>query len=299
MPAKQGHSFKAILDRGDDGSRHYVKAEIRGVAVAAFLARVLPPSKSVSVLDLGCGSGLISFALAAQYGSVFSVDQEVDNLEITSQGLARRGIRNVYPARATGFQLPFPDASFDGVVLNGVLEWVGVNDRGESPGTLQKRFLAEIHRVLRPEGVFYMAIENRSAPPHLWRDPHTNIPLVCLFPRSLAEWFSKTFLGRAYQVYIYTPWQLRVLLRGAGFDAVRLFSPVPGYQYPFQYVSLDGIPESLADIAAADFQAVTRNAAEVGIRLDPAGLKRKLELQAKWNLLAFATRDLAAVCRRA
>jgi hypothetical protein len=163
---------------------------------------------------------------------------------------------------------------------------------------LQKRFLAEIRRVLRPGAVFYMAIENRSAPPHLWRDPHTNIPLVCLLPRSVAEWFSKTFVGRRYQVYIYTPWQLRRLLRGAGFDSVRLFAPVPGYQYPFLYVSLDGISASRADIAAGDFHRLSRNAAEVGMQLDPVVLKSKLERQAKWNLLAFASRDLAAVCRR-
>src|SRR3954471_15072755 len=99
MPAQQGHSFKAILDRGDDASCNYVKAEIRGVAVADFLASVLPPSKTASVLDLGCGSGLISFALASRYGSVFSVDQDADNIDITTQGLARRSIRNVYPMR--------------------------------------------------------------------------------------------------------------------------------------------------------------------------------------------------------
>jgi len=298
MAVQQGHSFKAILDRGDASSRHYVKAEIRGVAVANFLARALPPSPHTTVLDLGCGSGLISFALSSRYGSVFAVDREPDNLEITSQGLAQRGIRNVYPTRVNGFQLPFPDASFDGLVLNGVLEWVGVNNRGESPEALQKRFLAEVLRVLRPGGVFYMAIENRSAPPHLWRDPHTNLPLVCLFPRPVAEWFARTFLGRAYQVYIYAPWQLRRLLSGAGFDTVRLYAPIPGYQYPFEYISLDSTGESLRDIAAADFARVCRDAAEVGVRLNGPALKRKLASQARWSLLAFASRDLAALCRR-
>jgi hypothetical protein len=34
------------------------------------------------------------------------------------------------------------------------------------------------------------------------------------------------------------------------------------------------------------------------MQLDPVVLKSKLERQAKWNLLAFASRDLAAVCRR-
>jgi len=298
MAKQQGHSFKAILNRGDEHSQSYVKAEVRGTALAEFFEKHLPPSPAARVLDLGCGSGLISFALSSRYGSVFAVDQEADNLEITSQGLAARSITNVHPVRVTGFQLPFPDGFFDGLVLNGVLEWVGVNNRGESAAELQKRFLAEVRRVLRPGGVFYIAIENRSAPRNLLRDPHTNIPLVCLFPRGMAEWFSRTFMGRAYQVYIYTPWQLRRLLQQAGFEAVRLFSPVPGYHYPFLYVSADNAQASADDLAGADFERLRRLGSQAGLKLDPVAIKQKLQFRNRLNLLALMSGDLAAISHR-
>jgi SAM-dependent methyltransferase len=298
MQRQHGHSFKAILDRADEASRRYVKAEARGVALVDFFSRYLPPHDHVRVLDLGCGSGLISFALAQRYGSVCGVDREPDNIEMCAQKLVPQDFRNLHFVRADGFELPFPDASFDGAIVNGVLEWTGVNHSGKPPERRQAEFLNEVNRVLRPGGIFYVGIENRSSPPHLWRDPHTNIPLVCLLPRSVAEWFSNTFMGRPYQVYIYTPWQLLKLMERSGFDSVGMFAPVPGYQYPFHYVSLKSRAQSSRDVHSMDLQRVKQLSDEVGMSLDPVAVQRKLAFRARTGVLPLFARDIAAVATK-
>ncbi len=58
-------------------------------------------------------------------------------------------------------RLPFPDASVDIVLLNGVLEWMGAAVINVSPARIQLEALKEIRRVLKPEGVIYIGIENR------------------------------------------------------------------------------------------------------------------------------------------
>ncbi|EIL91054.1 type 11 methyltransferase [Rhodanobacter spathiphylli B39] len=78
-------------------------------------------------------------------------------------------------------QLPFADESFDVVLTNHVIEHVG--DEGT-----QRAHLAELRRVLRPDGVGYLAVPNRwmlvephyklaflSWLPHAWRTPYLRL----------------------------------------------------------------------------------------------------------------------------
>jgi SAM-dependent methyltransferase len=292
-----GHSFQKILDRGTQLARSYVMADSRGLAVVDFLAAHLRPSKSARILDIGCGSGLISFALAGRYGTVFGVDREPDNVRIAAEGRAARSLQNLHLMRGDGFHLPFADASFDGIVVNGVLEWTGLNSGSESPEKRQRDFLKEVMRLLRPGGVLYLAIENRSAPTHLWRDPHTGRLLVGLMPRRLANWFSRLCYGAAFEVYIYTPAQLEKLIAGSGFTGIALFGPVPGYHYPFHYVPLGSTAETVSDIERMDVASICQKAQEVGMKLDGPGLKRKLTRRARLGAYKYLSRDLAVICK--
>jgi SAM-dependent methyltransferase len=83
--------------------------------------------------------------------------------------------------------IPFPDASFDLVVNNQVMEHVADLDRT----------LAEIHRVLRPGATLLSIFPSRE----VWREGHIGIPF--------SHWFPKGARARFY----YT-WALRSL--GAG-----------------------------------------------------------------------------------
>ena len=57
--------------------------------------------------------------------------------------------------------LPLAENSFDLVIVNGVLEWVGEWDLTVDPRTVQVNFLKKILRLLKDDGILLIGIENR------------------------------------------------------------------------------------------------------------------------------------------
>lgn len=95
------------------------------------------------VLDLGAGSGVDALLAARRGARVTAVDMTPEMLALAS-GAARGAVRFV---RSLAERLPFPDASFDAALSNGVL-----NLCPDKP-----RVLEEIARVLRPGAPFLAA----------------------------------------------------------------------------------------------------------------------------------------------
>jgi arsenite methyltransferase len=98
-----------------------------------------------SVLDLGSGSGTDVFCAAVQVG----VAGEVAGVDFTAAQLSkagalrdRDGFGQVRFVEARIDDLPFPDASFDAVISNGVINL----------SVVKHRVFAEAARVLRPGG---------------------------------------------------------------------------------------------------------------------------------------------------
>ncbi len=101
------------------------------------------------VADLGCGSGTFTARLErAGYDCV--------GLDISAKliAVARRKYPEIEFAEGDIEQLPFPDASFDGVLLSGVVHHF------PDPS----RCAAEVFRVLRPGGRFVAFDPNRMNP---------------------------------------------------------------------------------------------------------------------------------------
>ena len=92
-----------------------------------------------SVLDVGCGDGQISRALARSGCTVTGIDPTERNLEVARE---RAGGPTYVKAGAT--DLPFDDGSFDAVVACLVFEHIDDVDGA----------IAEVARVLRPGGRF-------------------------------------------------------------------------------------------------------------------------------------------------
>ena len=68
------------------------------------------------VLDLGCGGGHISFAVAPHAASVTACDLSSQMLAVVAASAAERGLSNIRTEQAQAEHLPFPDASFDLVI---------------------------------------------------------------------------------------------------------------------------------------------------------------------------------------
>lgn len=108
--------------------------------LAQLLGEHLPDRPTRRILDLGCGPG-----------SMIPFLQEIPNVEIVGLDIAPAMIRrareqypNVEFQIGTSDLVPFDDASFDAVLISGMLHHL--------PGLFGT--LTEVRRVLRPDGVF-------------------------------------------------------------------------------------------------------------------------------------------------
>jgi arsenite methyltransferase len=109
-----------------------------------------PLSPGDAVLDIGCGAGvdsLVAGYLAGPDGRVVGLDVTEAMIERARAHQARLGLPNVTFQVGEAEALPFPDASFDAVISNGVFNL-----------TLNKeKALHAAHRVLKPGGRLMLA----------------------------------------------------------------------------------------------------------------------------------------------
>lgn len=127
---------------------NHLEKYLRAAPVSLALERAVEVRWFVSlpiqepVLDLGCGDGLFAQQTFAQPLTV-GIDFNPAELRIAA---GRGAYRSLCAADAA--HLPFRDGSFASVISNSVLEHLG-----DLPGAL-----AEIRRVLRPDGRFWFAV---------------------------------------------------------------------------------------------------------------------------------------------
>ena len=106
-------------------------------------------------LDLGCGGGHVSFALAPHAGEVVAYDLSEEMLAAVAAETKARGLANLVTRQGTVEALPFEDASFDFVATRySAHHWHDV-----------PRALGEARRVLRPGGrALFMDVIAPEAP---------------------------------------------------------------------------------------------------------------------------------------
>jgi arsenite methyltransferase len=103
-----------------------------------------------AALDIGCGAGvdtLIAATMVGEKGRVVGIDLIPEMLERAKENLQKISLNNVTFQKASAEDLPFPDASFDVVISNGVFNLIP--DKGKA--------LKEVLRVLKPFGRFMIA----------------------------------------------------------------------------------------------------------------------------------------------
>ncbi|MEO2035040.1 MAG: class I SAM-dependent methyltransferase, partial [Planctomycetaceae bacterium] len=209
----------------------------RGRAGWQFL---LPVDRNSKVLDLGCGWGTLAWSLAQFCGHVVACDSTLERMQLLGMRKQADGLNNLQLVCAGDSQyLPFPNNSFNAVVVNGVLEWVPSGLPG-NPRQLQTEFLHEVRRVLKPDGCLFLGIENRYA----WKtwamnaDGHTGLRFVPWLPRVLADLYSRLNRKGGYRNYLYGPGQYRRLLSDCGFSDTQFYVPYPGYHHPVRMIDL-------------------------------------------------------------
>lgn len=207
-----------------------------------------PTNKNSKILDAGCMWGGLTIPAAQFHQEVYAVDKTSETLEFLKIRAKQMGIKNIYTFAAEIKKLPFPDNFFDFVVLNGVLEWVGLEEKvilekhwkgkreekqlySQTPRQMQINVLKELRRVLKPKGSLYIAIENRYGIQYLmgYPDDHNNVRFVSFLPRFLADKISRIVGKGKYRTYIYSPRQLIRLLKKSGFKNNLVYGLFPHY----------------------------------------------------------------------
>jgi SAM-dependent methyltransferase len=199
------------------------------------------------------------------------------DLELPLLAKARRNVGHlpqVLPANASVYDLPYPDATFDAIVLSEVLEHVERDVEA----------LRELHRALKPGGVLVITVPHANYP--FWWDP-LNKTLETVF---------KAHIGRgplagiwANHVRLYTPERLREVARQAGFqvEAERSFTH---HTLPFVHNVLYGIGKPL--IESGLFGGLTRAADRTAFDQEDSGNG------SRWNPVTLGIRLLNWADRR-
>ena len=133
-----------------------------------------------TILDAGCGTGTMAIAARKRVGA----SGAVYGIDASPEMIARAHVKAAKAHAEISFQqalleaIPFPDAKFDVVITSLVLH--------HFPAEVLPRCLAEICRVLKPEGRFVAFDFAPQGRRHAWfraRHPHSTFNLNAMTPQ--------------------------------------------------------------------------------------------------------------------
>ena len=159
----------------------------------ARLLELASRKQPIRLLEIGTGSGGIAhwFAHHPQLRCEVVAVDVCDNRQL-HEGYAFQQVE--------GVDLPFEEASFDVVISNHVIEHVG-------DAQAQARHLSEIRRVMKPDGVGYLAVPNRW----MLTEPHYRLKFLSWWPRGWRTPYLK-LMGKG-DFYDCEPLEMRQLER--------------------------------------------------------------------------------------
>jgi SAM-dependent methyltransferase len=194
-------------------------------------------------LDLGCADGLYTIALAERGASTATGIDPIP--EVVERADARPHPANVAFRLAQGERLPFEAETFDGVLLNEVLEHVAD----------EEVTLREVARVLRGGGRLALFSPNRWFPFEGHGARLSERRSLIGRPVPLMPWFPARLTRRFATARNYWPGQLRRLVTDAGLTVVESSWALAQFeQYPW-------LPERLRERYWRNVESIERSPA--------------------------------------
>lgn len=184
----------------------------------SFRSRIELELSGRTVLDIGCGTAGLSRMVTEEGGFYIGSDFFPIALEM-SQALISDLPRANHATllRLSGTDLPLATSSVDCITAFDIIEHL------EGGTSWQLRFLEEVRRVLRPQGLLLLTTPNRLYP----LEGHTLLHGPQYLPVFLADryirWKNPSFFKeyKTYgQVHLLTHWKMKKLLKQAGLRVV-------------------------------------------------------------------------------
>lgn len=175
------------------------------------------------VLDIGTGAGYIAHELSKKA-------KKVDSVDIVDDRIIKDGYNQTLVKDET---LPFGDGVFDVVITNQVLEHVPDHSK----------HLSEIRRVLKNDGVVYLASPNKW-----WlSDPHYKLPFISWLPRGAAGHYLRIAKGRKWDIYSVSLKRLKQISHNHEFEVIDKFWDVLTDPYTYE-VSVPSLVVKIAKL---------------------------------------------------
>jgi ubiquinone/menaquinone biosynthesis C-methylase UbiE len=230
-------------------------AAITDAALTQRFVTALGEAARGLVLDVACGPGILSAAIAKTAREVVAFDLTPEMLKNAAQRCNAAGLTNVTFREGNAAELPFADGAFDAVVTR-----LSVHHFDQP-----ERVISEIFRVLRPGGSFVIADVISSEVPaeaelqnaiEILRDPSH----VRMLPAS----------------------ELTSLVKGAGFAIESELSWDKAREFE-EWMGIVNDPSRVPPLRAV-VRALARAGASAGIGLALDG--EKIRFFHRWNLIA-------------
>jgi 2-polyprenyl-3-methyl-5-hydroxy-6-metoxy-1,4-benzoquinol methylase/uncharacterized protein YbaR (Trm112 family) len=202
VPAHHARLYKSGLLAGEDRAR---------TALASWAKMTGTNGNGHSLLDVGCGTAPLLVAAAQRFRRVVGVDIAFRWLVMGKKRLLEAGL-DIPLICACAEALPFPDGTFDRVVLDSTIEHV--QD--------QRATLTESYRAMTPRGALLMSTPNRFS---LGPDPHVGLWAGGYLPdRWLAAYARRQGAVPPHR-HLLSVHTLAGLVRRAGFRLSGIFPP--------------------------------------------------------------------------
>jgi 2-polyprenyl-3-methyl-5-hydroxy-6-metoxy-1,4-benzoquinol methylase len=250
---------KELRDACSDWPTRYHLSASRG-----NLLRPLAHRLKGNILEIGAGCGAITRFLGENGGEIVAIEGSSRRAMIAAE--RTRDLKNVTVVNDhfDRFDTTF---RFDVITLIGVLEYSGVFGSGEDP---VQSMLESARRLLKPDGVLLVAIENQLGLKYFAGalEDHLSVPMVGiqgLYSHPGVETFGRVELTRRF--------------RQAGFQHVELALPFPDYKLPTSVV----LPAANSESCSFDGSILAAQTASRDIQISSDQLTFSLECA--WTII--------------
>jgi SAM-dependent methyltransferase len=205
---------------------------------------LLPIKRNGVYFDIGSGWGQVTIPLS-KHGLSVAFDLTYNRLEILRQIALQEKAALGY-LQGNFLTFPFRESIADLIVFNGSLEWIGSGRPSDMTiRECQLEALNKAGRMLKPDGIIYIGIENSLGAKYLSgvKDDHTGIPHLMYLNEKEADERFRAIASTRLPAKTWSLNEYYELFDEAGLVPIRAYGCFPDYKLIRLMIDLEEIDE--------------------------------------------------------